>query len=84
MIHATFALVFGTLGSPGRDVGHNDFELKAVRVKIGFSTSLGSPVLLPLYLGYLSSLVSDSHHIPNALGFPYRKLGLPSPFWMGK
>lgn len=64
MIHATFAPVFETLGSPGRDVGHNDFELKAARVKIGFSITLRSPVLLPLYLGYLSPLVSDSQHIP--------------------
>lgn len=65
-------------------MGHNDFELKAARVKIGFSTILRSPVLLPLYLGYLSPLVSDSQHIPNALGFPYRKPELASLFWMGK
>lgn len=43
-----------------------------------------SPVLLPPYLGYLSPLVSDSQHIPNALGFPYRKSELASLFWMGK
>ena len=53
MTHVTCAPVFGTLRMPGRDVEHNDFDLKAARVKIGFSTILRSPVLLPLYLGYL-------------------------------
>lgn len=60
MIHATFAPVFGTLGRPGRDVEHNEFELEAARVKIGFATILRSPVLLLLYLGYLIPLASHS------------------------
>lgn len=83
MIHATCAPVFGTLRMPGRDVEHNDFDLKAARVKIGFSTILRSLVLLPLYLGCLI-LVSDSQHILMPWIFPYRHLDLPSVFWMGK
>lgn len=83
-IHATFAPVFGTLGRPGRDAEHDELELKAARVKIGFATILRSPVLLLPYLGYLIPLASHSQHILNALNFQYRHLDFPSLFWKGK
>ena len=40
-----FAPVFGTSGTPGRDVPPDDCELKAARVKSGFSAIPEGPVL---------------------------------------